>query len=550
MQPLRFDRTIPFFLLFLLALFLWGGEYARRDLWAPDEARFALVAREMREGGHWLVPFRQGEFYAHKPPLMFWLINAGVAAGLPEHVATRMPSLLGALLALFSITRLAALWHGPRTSWWVALLLPSSYLFWNKGGFGQIDMLLCGLEMAGLYFLFTGHRAWRQLAAYLCFGFAVLAKGPVGLLIPMAVYVAAQWAAGDTKHLRGWHWVWGPLVALAVPGLWLLAAWWQGAPAGYFDELLFKQNVGRVAGAFNHRQPWYYFLYYFPLDFLPWTLLLPLSIHALSRRDEDLRELRRLLAWIAIVILLFSLSVSKRNLYILLVYPAAALLVAAGIERWTSVSRAWLARSRGAALILMGVLAGGLCVAAAIPKADLSWWYAAPSVIAFVAGIVLSSRQPAASPRWLAAAAAGTLVAFSFIGTLVYHEFDDEKTPDEIIGIVQEVLPPGHHLICYKMQGEIISLYAKRPGRMADNEEELRRLLAAQPRNFIITDASRLDEVRAIVGDHPFGRFAHGSKSRVWFSVGPAGGLQPLLLEPAEQRDGTGDEHGEHDPRG
>jgi len=95
MQPLRFDRTIPFFLLFLLALFLWGGEYARRDLWAPDEARFALVAREMREGGHWLVPFRQGEFYAHKPPLMFWLINAGVAAGIAMHSWIRQHADLG-----------------------------------------------------------------------------------------------------------------------------------------------------------------------------------------------------------------------------------------------------------------------------------------------------------------------------------------------------------------------------------------------------------------------------------------------------------------------
>ena len=268
---------------------------------------------------------------------------------------------------------------------------------------------------------------------------------------------------------------------------------------------------------------------------------MPLSLHALTRRREDVRELRRLLAWIAIVILLFSLSVSKRNLYILLVYPAAALLVAAAIERWASVSRPWLARSRAAVLVLMGVLAGGLCAAAAIPKAGLGWWYAAPAVIAFVAGLALSARQPAISPRWLAAAAGGVLVAFSSIGALVYHEFDDEKTPDEVIAIAQDVLPPGHHLICYKMQGEIISLYARRPGRMAYNEEELRHLLAAQPRNLIVVDARRHDEVRAIIGEHHFGRFAHGSKSRVWIRVETADGLQPLPLEPAEQRDGAGD---------
>jgi len=29
----------------LLALLLWGGEFLRRNLWEPDEARYAYVAR-------------------------------------------------------------------------------------------------------------------------------------------------------------------------------------------------------------------------------------------------------------------------------------------------------------------------------------------------------------------------------------------------------------------------------------------------------------------------------------------------------------------------
>jgi 4-amino-4-deoxy-L-arabinose transferase-like glycosyltransferase len=550
-----FNRIIPFRLLVLLALFLWGGEYVLREPWEPDEARFTLVAREMREGNHWLVPHRQGEFYTHKPPLMFWLINAGVVAGLPEKVATRLPSFLGALIALWSITRLAARWHGPRTSWWVALLLPSSYLFWNKGGFGQIDMLLCGLEMMGLWFLFTapspqpspamrarvfdrlplplgegrGEGLRRLVAAYVFLGLAVLAKGPVGLVIPLAVFAAASWAAGEGGRLRGGHWAWGPLLALSLPGLWLLAAWWTGAPDGFFHELLFSQNVGRVTGEFGgHAKPWYYFLLYFPVDFLPWTLALPLAVAGLLRRDGDRLALRRLAAWIGVVVLLFSFSASKRNLYILLVYPAAALLVAAGIERWAGVGRAWLKNTRRALLAFAGLVAAGLVAAVVVPRADLPWWSVAPSVLALAAVSVVAWRRPITQPAWLAALAVAVIVCFAGIGTLIYHQFDDEKTPDEMAAVAQRVLPPGHYIVLYKQQGEIISLYAHRPGRMADDEDELRVLLAAQPANLVVTRASRLGELQALLGDHhPRGAFTSGSKSQVWLEVR---GPQPVHL--------------------
>jgi len=525
MKPVSLDRPIPGFVLLLLALFLWGGEYVQRDLWSPDEARYALISREMRTNSHWLIPYRQGEFYTHKPPLMFWLTNAGVAAGLPERVAARVPSFLGALMALWAITRLAARWRSPRTSWWVALLLPTSFLFWNKGGFGQIDALLCGLEMMGLYLLFTSSplHPLRRIPAYLFFGLAILAKGPVGLLVPLFVYLIATWAAGDTKDMRGWHWLWGPLLALALPGLWLFAAWRSGAPDGFFTELLFKQNIGRVAGEFGgHTQPWYYFLLYFPVDFLPWTPLLPLSVIALAQRDETLKNLRRLLGWILAVVLFFSLSESKRNLYILLAYPAAALLIASSIPNWSTVSAALLKRSRLAALAIAILAALGLSALPFLPHEDVHGWAVAPSVAAFVVGIVLALRAARAepqSPRWLAQLALATLVAFAGVGAGVYREFNDAKTPHAIIPIAQRTLPEGNYVTLYKEQGEIISLYAQRPGRMADDPDELRALLDAQAADLIVTATEHLDEVQTLIGaNHPHGFFSTGSKDKVWIA--------------------------------
>ena len=61
----------------LLFLFNLGG----RDLWEPDETRYAVVAREMVQRGNWILPHLNGDIYAEKPPLFFWLVNLSTFFG-------------------------------------------------------------------------------------------------------------------------------------------------------------------------------------------------------------------------------------------------------------------------------------------------------------------------------------------------------------------------------------------------------------------------------------------------------------------------------------
>jgi|GEM_PF-5776158 len=140
----------------LLALLLWGGEFLRRNLWEPDEARYAYVAREMRAGGNWFMPTRHGKPYAHKPPLMFWLMNAAgtLTRGEIGRVAARLPSLLGSLLSLAALYALGRRWTDETTARRATLILLTTYLFWKQGGWGQIDALLCGLELTALRLLY------------------------------------------------------------------------------------------------------------------------------------------------------------------------------------------------------------------------------------------------------------------------------------------------------------------------------------------------------------------------------------------------------------
>ena len=56
---------------FTAALFLRG--LGARDLWAPGEPIYGEIIRVMYEKNHWLVPMLNGQLYADKPVLYFWL---------------------------------------------------------------------------------------------------------------------------------------------------------------------------------------------------------------------------------------------------------------------------------------------------------------------------------------------------------------------------------------------------------------------------------------------------------------------------------------------
>ena len=248
--------------LLLLAAFLWGGEYLRRDLWNPDEARYAYVAREMAQDGHWLVPYRNGEYYAHKPPLLFWLINlASAVTGLPiGRLTVRLPGFFAGILALWATARLAERWGGTPTAWPSVLTLCTSFLFWHEIGFSRMDGPLLGWTMGALALLFLNDdhpSRWRPALAWLCMGLGILTKGPVGMVVPAGAYAAARLAAGEGRLLKKSYWIWGPLLALSLPAVWLGLAWWTGTPEGYLHELLFSQNLDRAAGEYGHLKPWY-----------------------------------------------------------------------------------------------------------------------------------------------------------------------------------------------------------------------------------------------------------------------------------------------------
>jgi 4-amino-4-deoxy-L-arabinose transferase-like glycosyltransferase len=555
------ERPVPLVLMVLVAVVLWGGEYARRDLWEPDEARYAYVAREMRDAGRWLVPHRHGVYYAHKPPLMFWAINAAasVAGGSIDRITTRLPSLVGVLCALWASSRLAARWFGAPSGWRTVGVLLTANLFWRVGAMGQIDALLCGLQMAGIYGLFTaepGHprRGLILVASYAAFGLAVLAKGPVGLLVPLGACVAACAAAHELRDRAWWHLAWGSALALVPVGVWLLLVTVADPPAGYLRELLFHQNVGRVTGAVGgHIRGLHYYLVQFPADFLPWSIVLPAALIALRRGGAWSPAVKRCLAWTLFVIVFFTCPSMKRNLYVMLAFPPAAMLVAAGwghLAVLAPKARAWLA---GGLQVFLAVAGASLTVAmvgmAYLPAILARLGSRAPGSLRNLAGVELPAAalvvpaavflagvawlgcrrtEDAMSAAWFWRFTAVVLAAKIAVAQTVLPAANPLKTPHALAAAAVTELPAGHPLLLYGMNGEIQALYCRARGQAVDSIDALNVEIKRQGRGIVCLSAEDWNKIGSRI-DAPGAvhLYRMGGKRQAWYAFDTAA-AQPL----------------------
>lgn len=360
-----------------IALFLpWLGA---RDLWNPDEPRYAEVAREMSVDGSYLVPHLNGATYAQKPPLFFWSIDAAaLALGRFDEWAVRLPSALAALGTVLVVRGLGQRLFDARVGRIAALVYATCFKVLWQARVAQIDMLLSFLVALSAWFWVRGYQESRRADYRLFFltaGFATLAKGPVGLLPFLLSALAFLWLSDGRREIRNLHLGRGLLLWAAPVVAWLAAATLQ-AGAGYLREIVLTQNLtryfspGSTSSMSGHLSPWYHYLTTLPVDFLPWSALLPAAFWVPAREGSWRRHpgFRLAVCWTLVPLLFFSLSAAKRSVYLLPLFPAPALLVAHLIDTVDRTGR----RHRLAVSLPLGSIAALFLAVAAILPFDAS----------------------------------------------------------------------------------------------------------------------------------------------------------------------------------
>jgi 4-amino-4-deoxy-L-arabinose transferase-like glycosyltransferase len=294
----------------------------------PDEPRYARVAVEMHRSGEWVRPTLQGKPWLEKPPLYYWLAGAGYTVLGETETAARLPSVLASLCLVALTALIGRRLYGAAAGLHAGFALGTSLLFFVYARAASMDMLLAAgvtgaVGFAGLRLLdLAGRHA--MVAAWACAGLATLAKGPLGLLLPVLVMAGYLLAMRRWSALREVISPAGILAFLAVAAPWYLLVW-RDQGRHFVDVFLLDHNVQRFASTIHRHPgpPWYYL----PLllgGFFPWSGLLLPGLARLSPRRAPADLFMTL--WLVLPLVFFSAAGSKLPGYILPCLPPLALV--------------------------------------------------------------------------------------------------------------------------------------------------------------------------------------------------------------------------------
>jgi 4-amino-4-deoxy-L-arabinose transferase-like glycosyltransferase len=427
-------------------------------LWDVDEGRNTTCAMEMMASGNWIIPTFNGQLRVDKPALLYWLqIFSYQAFGINEFAA-RLPSALAALLTVLLSYELARSMFTRTTGLLAGVIVASMPMLCGAARFANPDALLNLFTVLTLTLWWIGlaeRRWWWFVALGASSGLAVLAKGPVGLVLPGAIATLfLLWQRdGGVVWDRRWQLAFWTFALVALP--WYI---WVGVETkgAFLRGFLLKHNLERGFSAMeNHSGFPGYYLVVLLVGTAPWSIFLGAAWWfgfwsairtpwqrcqhwwTFAAETQTPAAYRLLACWIAVYVLFFSIAATKLPNYVLPVVVPSAILIARFLQRWrteTLVVHPWIVRSGIICLMLTGVLfTTGMIVAGGawewpilrgrhIPGLEQWAFLGVIPMLAAAAGTwFVHAKQPTRFLYALSAAAVLMLVPFAAFGSAVFN---------------------------------------------------------------------------------------------------------------------------------
>ena len=333
-------------LLCLVCLIILFHGLGSTAFFEPDEGRNAEKAREILLLGDWVTPHQNFLPTFDKPIFFYWLVALSFKVfGFAEWSA-RLPSLLAAVGCLLLVYRFARIEWGIWEALWSCLVLVTSIEFVILSRIVIFDMTLTLFITWALMSFYAAQQSIHSksrnlhwLSMYAAMGAATLVKGLLGVVVPSMVIFFYFVLSRKWFLLRQMRIIPGAVVYLVIVAPWYL--WVEMRNPGYLRYFVWEEHFVRfLTPYFGRTKSWYYFFIVLGIGFLPWSVILPVTMRSLwKRRAHDVNHF--LVSWVIVPFVFFSLSHSKLPHYILPIFPALALLTgrALGIEQYDSTDK-------------------------------------------------------------------------------------------------------------------------------------------------------------------------------------------------------------------
>ncbi len=326
---MRGKYWLALFVIAAILLFAGNGSLLVTD---SVESNYALTAKEMVLSGDWLSPQIYGHYWYDKPIFFYWLTALAFKLfGFGEFAARFFPAVFG-LGGLALLAWGAHKLYDGRTAWCSALVLMSSVEFFLISKSIITDAVLFFFFSATLLFFYLGYRDGRARYWYFMYaaaGFAVLTKGPIGVLLPGLIITLFLLWQRDWRVLSRMHLFSGTLLCAAVAVPWYAAMY--AIHGSEFINIFFgTHNFLRATVSEHPRDDVFY--YYTLVNFLalfPWSGLIPWALWSWWRQGRRplTQEQRFLLLWAMVVFGFFQCMATKYITYTYpLLFPASLLL--------------------------------------------------------------------------------------------------------------------------------------------------------------------------------------------------------------------------------
>ncbi len=520
-------------------------------LWDRDEPRNAGCAREMLAAGDWVTPVFNAELRTHKPVLLYWfMMTAYAVLGANEFSARFWSAALavGTVLATYHIGRRL---FNARVGTWSGVILATSLMFDIAARAATPDSVLIffstlallvyvlatfapkaegeehlppRLKSEGAYF----PASWLAAALmYALMGMAILAKGPVGLVLPTAVIGmfllivtlpprdGVRWWLCPLRPFAPLHflrtcWQMRPITALGTALVVALPwyVWVHVRTDGEWTRGFFlTHNLGRATSAMEgHGGSIFYYPVAVLIGFFPWSVFAaPMLIDLTARlRKGDPWRLGYVLAacWVGVYVGLFTVAKTKLPSYITPMYPGLALLAGCFVFHIArgapAVARRWQRLALGA-LGLVGVallIALPVIASRFLPGEELLGLIGLVPLTAAVACFYLFERgRTQAAMRVFAVGAVGfTTISLGY----VLERVDRHQHSDVLLRAIAD-RSDQPQIITYGCLEPSWVFYVEHPMRQLNYKKLLERkpeIFAAGDDAFLITTTHLLGEVK------------------------------------------------------